>query len=115
MRRPILGSDVRQGADRLPRQIPPIDGEIVLSCGHGTPSPMLTAPDDPRNATGWWELRPPAVIAGPTGQLESRWISCCAACLRAAGGDPRRVQIRAHFAFAGVASSDVVDIARTSR
>jgi hypothetical protein len=73
----------------------------------------MDRPDNPRNPSGWFELIPPAVIAGPTGQLESRWISCCTHCFREARNDPRRVQIRTHFPFAGAKDGPIVDIAQT--
>jgi hypothetical protein len=101
------------GRERMPQQTQPQDGENVLSCGHGSPSPMLRELDNPRNPTGWFELCPPAVISGPTGEFESRWISCCSACLARAGGDVRQVTIKTHFPFAGAKSSPEVVIAAT--
>jgi hypothetical protein len=95
------------GRERLPAQRPPRNGEMVLSCGHGPPHPLTETPDDPRNPSGWFELTPPAQISGPHGNIDSRWISFCASCLRAAGGDPRRVKIQTHFPYAGMDAAGV--------
>lgn len=90
--------------DRLGRQIDVQPGETVVGCGHTGREPLSRLVPDLRNGWSWWEVTPPVVIAGPTGNLTSRWIVCCAACRRAAGGDRAeagdwifRVEIREHW------------------
>lgn len=96
----------RTGAERMPRQMQPRAGEIVLTCGHGPASPLLDHPDDRANPSGWFEYFPPVVVAGPGGAIEARWLSCCTFCYQQAGRDPRRVEIRAHFEYAGATVID---------
>lgn len=111
MKRIVLASDIATPRDRLPSQRAPLEGETVVNCGHGRRAPLMSEPDSKRNPAGWFEYINPETgrtgitISGPKGQVEARWLSCCAACLRAAAGDPRRVVIRSHFAFAGLAPS----------
>lgn len=90
--------------DRLPGQIDVQPGELVVGCGHTGRAPITRYRPDPRNGWAWWEVTPAVVIAGPTGNLTSRWIVCCAACRRAAGGERAashdwvfNVQIREHW------------------
>jgi hypothetical protein len=76
---------------------PPQAGETIVGCGH-TPHHLITAePISPRNPWQWFELSKPITSASPMGNITSRWIACCASCLRAAGGDARRVAFSEHW------------------
>lgn len=88
--------------DRWGKQKPPQNGEIVVSCGHGTTRPILLEAFNRRNPTGWVEVDPPLHMASPGGgNLTARWVTACQACLTAAGGDWRRVELRDHFVWDG--------------
>ena len=96
-RRHVVVAEVAAGAVEGPRR----GGETAIGCGHTPHEVTLTVAPDVSNLSSWFELVGPA----PFGPIEARWIVCCAACLRSAGGVPQKVTFREHWVITGARPS----------
>lgn len=91
--------------DRWPERGPQ-RGELVIACGHTDRSP-ITASYNEKNPSHWFEATAP-IAAGSEGC--ARWLACCAKCLRAAAGDPRRVIWREHWRVGAASASHLAEM-----